>query len=72
MKRLTNYLETQSFGLCSALGHRWGFSTRSVRLSFVYVSFFTFGSPIVLYFAGAFWMNVRRAMREQRRTVWDM
>ena len=72
MKRFTNYLETQSFGLCSALAQKWGFSTRSVRLSFVYASFFTFGSPIVLYFAGAFWMNVRRAMRQQRSTVWDL
>ena len=72
MKRFTDYLETQSFGLCSALGKRWGISTRSVRLSFVYASFFTFGSPIVLYFAGAFWLNLRRALREQRRTVWDL
>ncbi|RZK15878.1 MAG: PspC family transcriptional regulator [Hymenobacter sp.] len=72
MKRLTDFIETQSFGLCSALGQRWGFSTRSVRLSFVYASFFTFGSPVVLYFAGVFWVNIRQAMREQRRTVWDM
>ena len=72
MKRFTDYLETQSFGLCSALAQKWGFSTRSVRLSFVYASFFTFGSPVVLYFAGAFWLNVRHAMRQQRSTVWDL
>lgn len=72
MKRLTDFIETQSFGLCSALGQRWGFSTRSVRLSFVYASFFTFGSPVVLYFAGVFWMNIRHAMRQQRSTVWDL
>ena len=43
MKRITDYIETQSFGLCSTLAQKWGFSTRSVRLSFVYASFFTFG-----------------------------
>ncbi|TGE20228.1 PspC domain-containing protein [Hymenobacter elongatus] len=72
MKRLTDFIEQQSFGVCNALGNRLGFSRSSVRLSFVYSSFFTFGSPIVLYFALAFWMNVRRAMRRQRSTVWDL
>ncbi|MCC3159428.1 PspC domain-containing protein [Hymenobacter sp. 15J16-1T3B] len=72
MKRITDFIEQQSFGVCSALGNRIGFSTRSVRLSFIYASFFTFGSPIVLYFALAFWMNVRRALRQQRSTVWDL
>ncbi len=69
---LTNFLEARSFGICSALGQRWGFSTRSVRLSFVYVSFFTFGSPVVFYFAAAFWRDVARGMRQQRSTVWDL
>jgi len=72
MHRFTDFLEAQSFGLCSALGRSWGLSTRSVRLSFVYASFFTFGSPIVFYFAGVFWINVRRALRQQRSTVWDL
>jgi phage shock protein PspC (stress-responsive transcriptional regulator) len=72
MKRITDFIEQQSFGVCNALGEKLGFSKSSVRLSFVYASFFTFGSPIVLYFALAFWMNVRRAMRQQRSTVWDL
>jgi len=72
MHRFTDFLEAQSFGLCSALGRSWGLSTRSVLLSFVYASFFTFGSPIVFYFAGVFWINVRRALRQQRSTVWDL
>ena len=72
MRKLTDFIEKQSFGVCNALGNRLGFSTSSVRLSFVYASFFTFGSPVVLYFALAFWMNVRRALRRQRSTVWDL
>jgi len=72
MNSFTDFIEAQSFGLCSALGRSWGFSTRSIRLSFVYASFFTFGSPIVLYFAGVFWMNIHRAWRQQRSTVWDL
>ena len=72
MRKITDFIEKQSFGVCSTLGDRLGFSTSSVRLSFVYASFFTFGSPIILYFAAAFWLNVRQAMRRQRSTVWDL
>ncbi|OUJ72722.1 PspC domain-containing protein [Hymenobacter crusticola] len=72
MKRITDFIEKQSFGVCDTLGNRLGFSSSSVRLSFIYASFFTFGSPVVLYFALAFWLNVRRAMRRQRNTVWDL
>ncbi|MBT2558515.1 PspC domain-containing protein [Hymenobacter sp. ISL-91] len=72
MHRITDFIEKQSFGVCKAIGDRVGFSSSSVRLSFVYASFFTFGSPIVLYFALAFWRNVRHAMRQQRSTVWDL
>ncbi|SDY89282.1 PspC domain-containing protein [Hymenobacter psychrophilus] len=72
MHRITDFIEKQSFGVCKAIGDRVGFSSSSVRLSFIYASFFTFGSPIVLYFALAFWRNVRHALRRQRSTVWDL
>lgn len=72
MRQITDFIEKQSFGVCDALGNRMGFSSSSVRLSFIYASFFTFGSPVVLYFVLAFWLNVRRALRRQRSTVWDL
>ncbi|MFN5889983.1 MAG: PspC domain-containing protein [Bacteroidota bacterium] len=65
-------LEKSLFGVCSYLGDKMGLSTRSVRLSFMYLSFFTLGSPIIIYFILAFWMNIKRYSQESRTRVWDL
>ena len=71
MKRLQYFIEYQAFGVCTALGEKLGFATGSVRLSFIYLSFLTFGSPLVVYLILAFWLNLRKSMRRERSTVWD-
>lgn len=65
-------VEKSLFGVCSYLGELMGISTKSVRLSFVYLSFFTLGSPVILYFIMAFWMNFKRYSQERRTRVWDL
>lgn len=49
-----------------------GFATSSIRLSFIYLSFLTFGSPIIIYLFLAFWLNVAKHLRRERSTVWDV
>ena len=71
MKRLQYIIESQAFGVCAKLGEKLGFATSSVRLSFIYLSFLTFGSPVLIYLVLAFWMNVRKHLRRQKSTVWD-
>jgi phage shock protein C len=39
-------------------------STNSVRLYFIYLSFITAGSPIIIYLIMAFWMNIRKYLRQ--------
>lgn len=65
-------VEKSLFGVCSHLADKMHISTRSVRMSFIYASFFTFGSPIIFYLIAAFWMNIRRYSREQRTRIWDL
>lgn len=72
MKWIKYALEKSLFGVCSYLGDKMGLSTRSVRLSFVYLSFFTLGSPVIIYFIMAFWMNIKRYSQESRTRVWDL
>jgi phage shock protein C len=72
MKRLQYFIESQAFGVCAAVGEKLGFATSSVRLSFIYLSFLTFGSPVVVYLILAFWMNLRRHLRRERSTIWDV
>ncbi|AKD04447.1 PspC domain-containing protein [Pontibacter korlensis] len=72
MKRLQYFIESQAFGVCAMLGEKLGFASSSIRLTFIYVSFLTMGSPVLLYLMLAFWMNVSKHLRRERSTVWDL
>jgi phage shock protein C len=70
LKRLQAFFEKHAFGVCAALGDKLGISTSAIRLFFIYISFLTFGSPVLIYLAMAFILNMRRHLRK-RRTIWD-
>ncbi|MGZ3837549.1 MAG: PspC domain-containing protein [Flavisolibacter sp.] len=67
MKRLKNFIEWQAFGVCAAIGDRLGIATSRIRTWFMYISFLTLGSPIIIYAILAFWMNMKRYMLAARR-----
>ncbi|MCG8387620.1 MAG: PspC domain-containing protein [Cytophagales bacterium] len=69
MKRLQVFIEKYAFGVCSHLGEKLGVATSAIRLFFIYASFITFGSPIIVYLALAFVMNIRKYLR-RRNPVW--
>lgn len=60
MKSIMHVLERSAFGVCNTLGRAMGLSSATVRLYFIYLSFVTLGSPIILYLFMAFWLNIRR------------
>lgn len=70
MKRLQTFFEQHAFGVCTRLGEKLGIATSSIRLFFIYASFLTFGSPVIVYLALAFIMNMRRHLR-RRSSIWD-
>jgi phage shock protein PspC (stress-responsive transcriptional regulator) len=70
VKRIQQFFEVHAFGVCTRLGEKFGIATSSIRLFFIYASFLTFGSPVILYLALAFIMNIRRHLR-RRSTIWD-
>ena len=45
MQPFREWVDQATFGVCSALARPLGIPSRTVRLYFVYVSFFTLGSP---------------------------
>ena len=67
MKALKNFIEWQAFGVCAAIGERMGIATARIRMWFIYISFLTLGSPVVLYMIAAFWMNMKRYILAARR-----
>ena len=67
------FVEKNAYGVCSTLGERMGISTSRIRLYFIYTSFITMGSPIILYLFAAFWLNLKNYMRNNHRnTLWDL
>jgi len=70
MKRFKNFIEWQAFGVCTAIGERLGIATSRIRMWFIYISFLTVGSPIILYMVIAFWMNMRKYAKAAKRNPW--
>jgi phage shock protein C len=72
MKKFKFLLEQNMFGVCSRLGEIMNFSASSVRVYFIYASFFTLGSPIIIYMVLAFWKEVgTHVRRRQNPSVWE-
>lgn len=67
MNRLKDFVEWQAFGVCAAIGNRLGVATSRIRLFFIYVSFITMGSPLIIYMILAFWVNMKHYILNARR-----
>ncbi len=67
MNRFRHLIEFPLFGVCTALGERLNISISKIRMWFIYISFFTFGSPVIVYFILAFWRNMKRYILIARR-----
>ncbi len=66
---MQKFFEKYAFGVCTRLGENLRIPTSSIRLFFIYSSFMTFGSPLLVYLALAFVMNIRKHLR-RRNTLW--
>jgi hypothetical protein len=67
MNRFKQFVERQVFGVCSAIGEKMGIASTTIRKYFIYISFLTIGSPLIIYLFVAFWMNVKRYIFSARR-----
>jgi phage shock protein PspC (stress-responsive transcriptional regulator) len=67
MNRFKNFIEWKAFGVCAAIGEKMGIATSRIRMWFMYISFLTLGSPIIVYMVLAFWMNIKRYILAARR-----
>jgi phage shock protein PspC (stress-responsive transcriptional regulator) len=71
---ITDYFERQTFGVCSWWGRKLGIKVQGIRLTFIYVSFITLGSPLLLYLAMAFILENKKYFKfsRKRKTVWEI
>ena len=67
------YFEKQVFGVCSWWGEKLQLKTTRIRMSFIYLSFLTLGSPIFVYLIMAFILEHKEYFKfQKRKTVWDI
>jgi phage shock protein PspC (stress-responsive transcriptional regulator) len=57
-------VERSAFGVCSYVGDKIGIAAGKVRIYFIYLSFVTLGSSLILYLFLWFWMNIRQYLRK--------
>ena len=63
MEKLKLYFQDSAFGVCSKLGEKLNFPIDSIRLFFIYSSFLTLGSPVIIYVTLAMMMKIRKYLR---------
>lgn len=71
LKRLQLFFQEHAFGVCSRLGEKLGIASSSIRLFFIYASFLTLGSPIIVYLTLAFVLNMRKHLRRSNSSILD-
>lgn len=70
MKKIQHFFEQQAFGVCTKLGEKLGIPTSSIRIFFIYSTFLTIGSPVIIYLGLAFLVNFRKHLRRKNNAIW--
>jgi len=75
IKTIQNWFESRAFGVCEWWGKKLGINTTTIRMYFIYLSFFTVGSPVIMYFIMAFILEHKeyfKPLKSKRKSVWDL
>lgn len=67
-----NLIETRIFGICAWIGRKLSMPSKKVRLYFIYATFLTLGSPVLIYLTLTFILNLRYMIKGRRNPVWDI
>lgn len=70
-ERYRHFIEKSLFGVCQNIGERMRIKPSRIRLYFIYTSFITFGSPVIIYFIAAFWLNIKKYISNGRKVLWE-
>lgn len=63
------------FGVCSWLARGLGIQSSKVRLGFIYASFITLGSPLIIYLALAWLLEHKHYFKLQKKkksSIWEI
>jgi len=69
LDHLKDISQLQFFGVCTLISETWGLPLERIRVLFVYVSLFSYGSSVPLYLIVAFWLRIRQYVKRSRWLV---
>ena len=67
---MQDILQSCAFGVCARLGEKLKIPAFNIRLFFIYASFLTFGSPLIIYLMLTFIMGFRKMLRRKDNAIW--
>lgn len=71
IEKIQAFFEKNAFGVSEYLGEKFGMSTNNIRKFFIYSSFITFGSPVLIYLILAFLIENYKLYKEKRHSIWE-
>jgi len=72
MQKIQAIVEKRVFGVCEYIGAKVGMKSSRIRLYFIYASFLTFGSPVIIYLVLAFILDQKNLLKSRKSTIWDL
>lgn len=72
IQEIKDHFERKAYGVCEWWGDRLDFDTNSIRVYFIYLSFLTLGSPLVIYLVMAFVLKNKNWFKPKRTTIWEL
>lgn len=72
IKDILVFFERYTFGVCTWLGDKLNMKSSQIRLFFIYASFITLGSPLIVYLHMAFILRIKEFIKTSRTRVWDL
>jgi phage shock protein PspC (stress-responsive transcriptional regulator) len=71
--KIQDFSERYAFGVCAWWGKKLGLKSTKIRLFFIYLSFLTLGSPVIIYLIMAFVLEHKHYFKlKRRKTIWDL
>lgn len=73
--KINFFFELKSYGVSTWIARKTGMDVSKVRLGFIYASFVTLGSPLLIYFPMAWMLENKHMFKFQKRksaSIWEI
>jgi phage shock protein C len=75
IQKLLFFFELRSYGVCKWWARKLGIRHEKVRLGFIYASFLTLGSPLIIYLVMAWILEHKHYFKPwggKRSSIWEL